>query len=66
MPSSTRCSRALNKEWGTLDFLVHAIAFSDAKELKGRYVDTTPRQLPQKPRYFLLFLHRRGAPRGRH
>jgi enoyl-[acyl-carrier protein] reductase I len=32
---------ALAREWGSLDFLVHAIAFSDAKELKGRYVDTT-------------------------
>jgi len=31
----------IKKEWGSLDFLVHAIAFSDAKELKGRYVDTT-------------------------
>ena len=31
----------IKQEWGTLDFLVHAIAFSDAKELKGRYVDTT-------------------------
>src|ERR1700722_20279221 len=31
----------IQQEWGTLDFLVHAIAFSDAKELKGRYVDTT-------------------------
>jgi enoyl-[acyl-carrier protein] reductase I len=31
----------IGREWGTLDFLVHAIAFSDAKELKGRYVDTT-------------------------
>ena len=31
----------LKKEWGGLDFLVHAIAFSDARELKGRYVDTT-------------------------
>jgi enoyl-[acyl-carrier protein] reductase I len=31
----------ISKEWGSLDFLVHAIAFSDAKELKGRYVDTT-------------------------
>ncbi len=31
----------LKTEWGSLDFLVHAIAFSDAKELKGRYVDTT-------------------------
>ncbi len=27
--------------WGRLDFLVHAIAFSDKEELKGRYVDTT-------------------------
>ncbi|MGH6829038.1 MAG: SDR family oxidoreductase [Rhizomicrobium sp.] len=31
----------LSREWGSLDFLVHAIAFSDAKELKGRYVDTS-------------------------
>ena len=31
----------LERGWGSLDFLVHAIAFSDAKELKGRYVDTT-------------------------
>ena len=27
--------------WGGLDFLVHAIAFSDKDELTGRYVDTT-------------------------
>ncbi|HEY6578894.1 MAG TPA: SDR family oxidoreductase [Rhizomicrobium sp.] len=32
---------ALRSEWGTLDFLVHAIAHSDKGELKGRYVDTT-------------------------
>ena len=32
---------ALGKSWGTLDFLVHAIAFSDKNELKGRYADTT-------------------------
>ncbi len=31
----------LEKEWGRLDFVVHAIAFSDKEELKGRYVDTT-------------------------
>ncbi len=29
------------KQWGTIDFLVHAIAFSDKNELKGRYADTT-------------------------
>ena len=32
---------ALEKEWGSLDFVVHSLAFSDAKELKGRYVDTS-------------------------
>ncbi len=31
----------LEREWGGLDFLVHAIAYSDKNELKGRYVDTT-------------------------
>src|ERR1700759_4132320 len=29
------------RTWGTLDFLVHCIAFSDKDELTGRYVDTT-------------------------
>jgi enoyl-[acyl-carrier protein] reductase I len=32
---------ALKKQWGSIDFLVHAIAFSDRDELKGRYVDTS-------------------------
>jgi enoyl-[acyl-carrier protein] reductase I len=31
----------LGSEWKKLDFLVHAIAFSDKDELTGRYVDTT-------------------------
>jgi enoyl-[acyl-carrier protein] reductase I len=32
---------AVRKQWGALDFLVHAIGFSDKNELKGRYADTT-------------------------
>jgi enoyl-[acyl-carrier protein] reductase I len=32
---------ALREKWGGLDFVVHAIAFSDKNELKGRYADTT-------------------------
>ena len=32
----------LGKVWDSLDFLVHAIGFSDKDQLKGRYVDTTP------------------------
>src|SRR5580704_8129218 len=31
----------LGRTWGTLDFLVHAIAFSDKAQLTGRYADTT-------------------------
>ena len=32
----------LNSIWDNLDFLVHAIGFSDKEQLKGRYVDTSP------------------------
>src|SRR5438874_8441762 len=32
---------AVKQEWGTIDFLVHSLAFSDRDELKGRYVDTS-------------------------
>ncbi|MGB0342764.1 MAG: enoyl-ACP reductase FabI [Parvibaculales bacterium] len=32
----------LEKVWGRLDFVVHAIAFADKDELTGRYVDTSP------------------------
>lgn len=31
----------LKENWGTIDFLVHAIAFSDKNELKGKYADTS-------------------------
>lgn len=31
----------LKSEWGTIDFLVHAVAFSDKSELKGRYADSS-------------------------
>jgi enoyl-[acyl-carrier protein] reductase I len=32
---------ALKSKWSSIDFLVHAIAFSDKNELKGKYADTT-------------------------
>lgn len=32
---------AIKQAWGKMDFLVHAIGFSDKNELKGRYADTT-------------------------
>lgn len=31
----------IKKQWGTLDFVVHAIAYSDKNELTGQYMDTT-------------------------
>lgn len=31
----------IEKEWGSLDFVVHALAFSDRRELSGRYADTS-------------------------
>ena len=34
----------LEKEWASLDFVVHAIGFSDKNELKGRYIDATTRE----------------------
>jgi enoyl-[acyl-carrier protein] reductase I len=37
----------LGKTWGSLDFVVHAIAFSDKNELDGRYVDTTEKNFTQ-------------------
>jgi enoyl-[acyl-carrier protein] reductase I len=41
MDSIDEMFAALKKTWGRLDFVVHAIAFSDKDELTGRYVDTS-------------------------
>ncbi len=35
------CFAELGKKWGKIDFLVHAIAFSDKDQLRGRTIDTT-------------------------
>ena len=39
--SLTACFQTLKDRWGTMDFLVHAIAFSDKNELTGRFINTT-------------------------
>jgi len=39
--SVTAVFSALRSNWGSIDFLVHAIAFSDKNELRGRFADTT-------------------------
>jgi enoyl-[acyl-carrier protein] reductase I len=35
------CFAEVGRRWGSLDFLIHAIAFSDKNELTGRFVNTT-------------------------
>ncbi len=39
--SVTALFESIKSSWGHLDFVVHAIAFSDKEQLKGHYVDTT-------------------------
>ena len=41
MGSIDRTFAEISRKWGKLDFLVHAIGFSDKNELRGRYVDTS-------------------------
>jgi len=40
-PSMDAVFSELESKWGKLDFLVHAIAYSDKEELKGGYIDTS-------------------------
>ena len=62
--SVDRVFNSLKEKWGKLDFLVHAIAYSDKEELKGGYVETT-RQNFQKTMDISVFsftdLARRAA-----
>ena len=41
MPALDRAFEQLAKRWETLDFVVHAVGFSDKNELRGKYVDTS-------------------------
>jgi enoyl-[acyl-carrier protein] reductase I len=41
LDSVKRVFEAIRTKWGSLDFVVHALAFSDRNELRGRYCDTT-------------------------
>ncbi len=41
LDSVKRVFGVIGDKWGSLDFVVHALAFSDRNELKGRYCDTT-------------------------
>ena len=55
----------IKKQWGTMDFLVHAVAFSDKNELKGRYARFHARELHPHHGDLLLRLHRSRQARVR-
>ncbi len=42
MPALDLAFDRLKERWETIDFVLHAIGFSDKNELRGKYVDTTP------------------------
>jgi enoyl-[acyl-carrier protein] reductase I len=46
-PSMDQVFASLQRAWGRLDFLVHAIAFSDKNELDGRYINTSEKNFTQ-------------------
>ena len=54
---------SVKNAWGSLDFVVHAIAFSDKDQLDGRYVDTTRRQFHEDDADLVLLVHRDRAAR---
>ena len=57
--------KCTEKEWGRLDFLVHAIAYSDKAELDGRFIDSTRANFLNSldiSCYSLVDLTRRAAP----
>ncbi len=60
-----RLFEKIEAEWGRLDFLVHAIAYSDKTELKGRFMDTTRanfRQTMEISCFSFVDVARRAAP----
>jgi enoyl-[acyl-carrier protein] reductase I len=41
LESLTKLFQVIRQQWGKLDFIVHAIAYSDKEELRGRYINTS-------------------------
>jgi enoyl-[acyl-carrier protein] reductase I len=59
------CFAALGRRWGRLDFVIHAIAFSDKNELTGRFVNTSRGNFLNSLNiscYSLIDVARRAAP----
>ena len=64
-PSLDEAFRRLKEEWGSIDFLIHAIAYSDKNELSGRFIHTSRENFKTSMLiscYSLIDLCRRAAP----
>jgi len=65
MDSVDRVFEAVQQRWGKIDFVVHAIAYSDKEELKGKYIDTSRENFQQTMDisvYSLTAVAQRAAP----
>ncbi len=63
--SMDRAFEQIKSQWGSLDFVVHALAFSDKEELTGRFVDTSRANFKNSldiSCYSLIDVARRAAP----
>ncbi|MEM9853896.1 MAG: enoyl-ACP reductase [Pseudomonadota bacterium] len=63
--ASKACFERLEKEWGTLDFCVHAIAYSDKSELTGSFTNTSRANFKNSldiSAYSLIDMARNAAP----
>jgi len=59
------CFSTLKEKWGSIDFVVHAIAFSDKNELTGRFIDTSRENFKNSLAiscYSLIDVAKRAAP----
>ena len=48
----------IKDKWGKIDFVVHAVAFSDRSELSGEYINTSRENFLKSMLIFMLFLYR--------
>jgi enoyl-[acyl-carrier protein] reductase I len=63
--SMDRVFKTIGDKWGKLDFLLHAVAYSDKEQLKGRYIDTTSENFAKTMMiscYSFTALSQRAAP----
>ena len=63
--SMEKCFNLIGDRWGGLDFIVHAIAYSDKNELNGRFIDTSKENFLNSPSiscFSFIDIARRAVP----